>query len=90
VIELLDQQLKELEKAGKSYIIEGFPRTRVQAIGLQSKGIIPDKFFILNMNEGDVLQKTQTALRTKDEKKKAVSEKEVDAVARKMILEYNM
>jgi len=31
----------------KSWIIEGFPRTRVQALSIQKMGIVPDKFVLL-------------------------------------------
>ena len=33
----------------KSWIIEGFPRTKVQALSLQKNGIIPDRFILLNV-----------------------------------------
>ena len=52
VIELVNQQIKEFEKNMKNYVIEGYPRTRAQAIGLQKIGIFPDNFFILTLNEG--------------------------------------
>jgi adenylate kinase len=85
VIELVNQQLKESEKEGKSYIIEGYPRTRVQAIALQSKGIIPDKFFILNMSEETIRQKVITGLQAADPQKP-----ETKAIVDNIILEYNM
>ena len=47
IIDLLKQELIRLEKANQSYIVEGFPRNRVQAMFLQSVGIIPDNVIIL-------------------------------------------
>jgi len=41
--ELVFTKLEELEKREKGYILEGFPRTRVQALALQSAGLIPEK-----------------------------------------------
>lgn len=35
-----------------SWIVEGFPRTRAQALALQKLGIVPDKFVHLSINEG--------------------------------------
>lgn len=40
-----------MEKEQKSYIIEGFPRTELQAISLRDMGIIPDKFLLLNQGD---------------------------------------
>jgi adenylate kinase family enzyme len=34
VIELVKKQIMQLEKDNKSWIIEGFPRTKVQALSL--------------------------------------------------------
>lgn len=38
----------QFEKENTSWIIEGFPRTRVQALALQKIGIIPDRFILLS------------------------------------------
>jgi hypothetical protein len=40
-----------MEKEQKSYIIEGFPRTEVQAIALQKMGILPDNFILLQQSD---------------------------------------
>lgn len=47
VIELVKGQIQAMEKEQRSYIIEGFPRTEVQAIALQKMGILPDNFILL-------------------------------------------
>ena len=49
VTELVKNQIEALEKEQKSWIIEGFPRTRQQALALLKMGIIPDKFFLLDV-----------------------------------------
>ena len=56
VIDLVKRQVATLEKEGKSWIIEGFPRTKVQALSLQKIGVIPDKFIILKNKEQVVYQ----------------------------------
>jgi adenylate kinase family enzyme len=40
-----------MEKEQRSYIIEGFPRTEVQAIALQKMGILPDNFILLSQSD---------------------------------------
>jgi len=46
---LVDEQIQEAEAQGKSWIIQGFPRTKVQALALQKMGIIPDKMLLLKV-----------------------------------------
>lgn len=54
VIELVKKHLETLEKEKKSYILEGFPKTRVQGLALQRAGIIPDTFLLLNLPEEEI------------------------------------
>jgi adenylate kinase len=51
VIETLKKKVDEFEKHNKDYIIEGFPRTKVQALALNELGIIPDKIILLRAPE---------------------------------------
>ena len=46
-IELVKNQLIKYEEENCSYIIEGFPRNRNQAIFLQSIGLLPDNIIVL-------------------------------------------
>ena len=84
-----------MEKNGKNYIIEGYPRTRVQAIWLQRMGIIPDKFFILNIDEETISKKIRTTMQQTEGlesgyQKEALNSEEIEAIVRNVILEYNM
>lgn len=54
VIELIKQELIRLEKNSTSYIVEGFPRNRVQAMFLQSVGILPDNIILITSEENKV------------------------------------
>ena len=47
VIELVRNQLIKYEENNESYIIEGFPKNRTQAIFLQSVGLLPDNMILL-------------------------------------------
>ena len=45
VLELVKPYIKENEESHKNWIIEGFPRTMVQAAALQKWGLAPDLMF---------------------------------------------
>ena len=49
VIDLVKKEVELLELDQKYWIIEGFPRTKPQALALQKSGIIPDRFILLNV-----------------------------------------
>jgi len=51
VIELMTDAIKKAEESGKDYIVEGFPRNRVQALVLQKLKIIPNKFIVLTCDK---------------------------------------
>lgn len=40
-----------MEEEQKSWIIEGFPRTEMQAVALQKMGIIPNKIVMLSQDD---------------------------------------
>jgi adenylate kinase len=43
VIKIIGKKIQEFENEKKNWIIEGFPRTKIQALSLSKLGIIPDK-----------------------------------------------
>ena len=51
VIDLLREQIIKFEEENISYIIEGFPRNRTQAIFLQSSGLLPDNIIVLTTSK---------------------------------------
>ncbi len=92
---VLHKRLEELNKERKSYVVEGYPRTRVQALKLQELGIVPDKLFILNRDEAVSLVKLRTALQTSrtvdpTEERKSLNTEQVDAAAQTAMLEHSM
>ena len=50
-IELVKREVDRLEKEGQSWILEGFPRSQVQALSLQKLGVCPDKVIVLKIKE---------------------------------------
>ena len=56
VIEIVKRHLEQLEKENKSYILEGFPKTKEQGLSLQRAGIIPNTFIILTMSDQKILE----------------------------------
>jgi len=51
VIDTIKKEIEESEKNGQSWILEGFPRTRAQALALQKLNIVPDKFVYLGVTQ---------------------------------------
>lgn len=51
VLDILFPVLEKLENSNKSYVIDGAPRTRSQAIALQRAGIIPERVIVLNASQ---------------------------------------
>ena len=51
VIDLLREKIIKFEEENVSYIIEGFPRNRTQAIFLQSSGLLPDNIIMLTTSD---------------------------------------
>lgn len=43
VIDVIHKEIQLAEKANKSWIVEGFPRTRPQALAFNKLGVVPDK-----------------------------------------------
>lgn len=54
VISLLEERLKETDVQEKGWLLDGFPRTAVQACALDDAGILPDAVLVLDVPD-DVL-----------------------------------
>jgi adenylate kinase len=57
VIKLVQDEIAKHEAAHDSWFIQGFPRTKVQALALQRLRIVPDKFIHLNIRQSVSLQR---------------------------------
>jgi adenylate kinase len=89
VVEIVKGQVDALEKENKSWIIEGFPRTRSQALAMQKMGIIPDKFILLNVDEESSIEKIKQNLLSEDNAMKYEDER-VDEMAIRAHREYTL
>ena len=64
-IELVRNQLIKYEEENISYIIEGFPRNRTQAIFLQQIGLLPDNVIVLTTTSEKAKEQIFNKLREK-------------------------
>jgi adenylate kinase family enzyme len=62
VIELVKRKIAEIESNGKSWIMSGFPRTKVQALSLQRMKIIPDRIMHCDYSRADCIKLRLQAL----------------------------
>ena len=60
MINLVKAEVDKYEANHESYFIQGFPRTKVQALSLQRLRIVPDKFIHLNIRQAQSLSKIQS------------------------------
>jgi adenylate kinase len=87
VIALVKNQIMQYEKDNQSWIIEGFPRTKVQALSLQKIGVIPDKFILLDVKKSTSITKVKNNL---IQANSTLYGPELDEVANQAIEEYDL
>lgn len=87
VIALVKNQIMQYEKDNQSWIIEGFPRTKVQALSLQKIGVIPDKFILLDVKKSTSITKVKNNLIAANS---TLYGPELDEVANMAIDEYDL
>ena len=51
VNQVMLQAIHHLQEENKNVILEGYPKTRLQALHLQREGIIPDSLILINLDE---------------------------------------
>lgn len=56
VTKMVKREMEAIQKEKKSFILSGYPRTRVQGLAMQREGAFPDAFIILNMPYHRILQ----------------------------------
>lgn len=89
VIDLIKPYFLDSEYKEDNYIIEGYPRTRIQAIELQRMKVVPDKFFILTANQAVMEEKVKANIISTDEGK-TLSAEEITKLSKSIVEEYLM
>ena len=87
MIDLVKTEIEGFEKKSQSWIIQGFPRTRVQALSLQKMGIIPDKFINLEIRKHNSLARIKQNLVATSQD---IYGDQADEVADRMYQEYDI
>lgn len=59
---MIKNHILKSENEFQNWILEGFPRTKNQALALQRIGIIPDKFILLNVDHDSSVEHIKKAL----------------------------
>ena len=63
---MVRKEIEAIQKEKKSFILSGYPRTRVQGLSMQRDGIFPDAFIILNMPKDKIYYYCEYSLRYLD------------------------
>jgi adenylate kinase len=62
VINLVKTEIDKCEEQHQSWLVAGFPRTKVQALSLQKIGVIPDKFLVLDVKKSTSVTRVKNNL----------------------------
>lgn len=57
IIDLILDRLQKPDCVRRGWLLDGFPRTRTQALAMLTKGIIPDAMLILEVPDEDIVQR---------------------------------
>lgn len=87
VIDVVKKEIEEAEKANCSWIIEGFPKTRVQAHAFAKLGVVPDKLIQLECCEDNSKSKIRDGAKEVNEK---LTKKDLDEVAKTYHREWDV
>lgn len=90
VIDLVSKQIEQLEKEKKNWIIEGFPRTRKQALSLNKLKVpfIPDRMILLDVNDELTKQRVKENL-TSDESNVKIEDDKLTETIDTAVEEYH-
>lgn len=84
---VIKNHILKCENEFKNWILEGYPRTKAQALSLQKIGIIPDKFILLNVDKDKSIEKIKKSMI--DDGTNHVGE-ELDTAAEVALSEYDL
>jgi adenylate kinase len=84
---IIKTKIMVCENEYKNWVLEGFPRTKAQALSLRKIGIIPDKFIMLNVEKDHSIDKIKKQMI--EDGVKLVGE-ELDRAAENALFEYTI
>lgn len=67
VIDVVKAKITACEKECRHWLIDGFPRTKVQALSLEQIGVIPDKMIALHNSDERAIAKIKQSLAAKNQ-----------------------
>lgn len=59
MVQLVTQRMQKEDVIKKGWLLDGFPRTRAQALAMQLQGIIPDVVILLDVNDEILLERIE-------------------------------
>lgn len=89
VIELVLKQIEQLEKENKNWVIEGFPRTREQALCITKIHFIPDCMILLDVEDNLTKLRVRENL-TSDEAVVKIEEDLIETTIENAVEEYHV
>jgi adenylate kinase len=87
VIDLVNKEIEACEQEKMSWVIQGFPRTKVQALSLQKIKVIPDKFIQLQTKQVNSLARLKNKLIQINQ---SLYGNELDDLAAQCLLEHEL
>ncbi len=88
VIELVKKRIEQLEKEKRNWIIEGFPRTRKQALALTEMKFIPDRMILLDVSDELTKERIKQNL-TSEEAIVEVDPEKIPSITQDALEEYH-
>ena len=90
VIDLVAKEIQEAERCNQSYIIEGFPRTRIQAMAFAKLGVVPDKIIQLSVSEATSIASIKASITEASDVQVKISDEEHTRIASRSYREWDI
>jgi adenylate kinase len=78
-------RIQTIEQQKKGWIINGFPRTRAQAMMLQKWGVVPDRIISSSNRKKQIMQRMQVQCLSSNQN---IGEEEVPEITKRMFAQY--
>lgn len=78
-------RIQTIEQQKKGWIINGFPRTRAQAMMLQKWGVVPDRIISSVNRKKQIMQRMQVQCLSSNQN---IGEEEIPEITKRMFAQY--